>query len=119
MTTNTNPRTPARFYATDKPFLGMYQVIDRTDGKPVTSVKGRAAARNQATLLSAIDPAPRDERVIEETTIPAPKKARKAKAAKAEPKVDAVRTSHADCKHASSKLARAICRRERSKAATA
>lgn len=123
MTTNTNPsRTTARFFASTTPNAeGLYVITDRAakGTKAVTAyVKGRAAARAQAAILTAIDPA---DRVIETKATKKAKaqgKAAKAKpAAKAEPKA-ATRTSHADCAHASSKLARAICRREAAKAAT-
>lgn len=96
MTTNTNPsRTAARFFAADKPAFGTYPIIDRTDGQIVVNIKGRAAARTIAATLTTIDPAPR---VADE------------------PKPEAKRTSHADCAHVATKLARAICRKERAKA---
>lgn len=98
MTTNTNPsRTTARFAASTAPRVdGTYAIIDRTDGNAVVAtIKGRAAARTIAATLTSIDPAPRTDDDV---------------------KPAAKRTSHADCDHASSKLARAICRREARKA---
>lgn len=124
MTTNTNTRTPARFFAsaTPVPGTGRYSITDRTDGTNVALVKGRQAARDHAAALTAIDPAPRDDNDTLALNLRDTKKAAKAaRKAKAEPKAEATkapaaRTSHADCAHASSKLARAICRRERAKA---
>lgn len=102
MTTNTNTRTPARFFAsTTANADGLFTITDRTDDTIVTAIKGRAHARFFAARLTEADPAPR----VEDEATEAP-------AAKA----DAKRTSHADCDHASSKLARATCRRNRAKA---
>lgn len=99
MTTNTNTRTPARFAAAAVTTKGRYAILDRADNQIVAYVKGRAAARAMAALLTDFDPAPR---VADEPAT--------------EAKPEAKRTSHADCDHASSKLARAICRRDRAKA---
>lgn len=101
MTTNTNPsRTTARFFASATPFLGHYVITDRTDGSAVAAVKGRAAARSHAAALTAIDP----------TDVQGPRTASAASTA--------ARTSHVDCAHVSSKLARAICRRDRKASTT-
>jgi hypothetical protein len=102
MTTNTNTKPAARFFASatanDE---GLYTITDRTDGLTVAAIKGRAAARTMAATLTAIDPAPRADDDVQ-----------------AEAKAEGKRTSHADCAHAATKLARAICRRERAKAET-
>lgn len=122
MTTNTNPsRTTARFYAAATTNgHGLFEVIDRTDPRIVTAIKGRAEARRVAAVLTEHADLIGNGRVIETKATKKAKaqgKAAKAKPAKAEPKAEApVRTSHADCAHASSKLARAICRRDRAKA---
>ena len=99
MTTNTNPsRTAARFYAAATTNgHGRYEIIDRTDPRIVAAVKGRAAARAHAAALTAINPT--DEQGPRPTEAPAAK--------------SSMRTSHADCDHVSTKLARAICRRSR------
>jgi hypothetical protein len=104
MTTNRTTSTPARFAASAVPTDGLYLVIDRTDSIIVTRIKGRAAARDLAATLTAIDPAPRPADEADAATDEA--------IAKAATK----RTSHADCDHASTKLARSICRREARKA---
>lgn len=105
MTTNTNPsRTaPARFFASATPNAeGLYTITDRLDSAIVTTIKGRAAARATAALLTAID-------LTDQPLIDQP-------AAEPAAKPTAKRTSHADCDHASTKLARAICRRDRAAA---
>jgi hypothetical protein len=104
MTTNTN-RPAARFFASATPNAeGLYTITDRTDDSIVVTIKGRTHARFFASRLTELDPAPRvEEPVADEPTTD-------------EAKPEAKRTSHADCDHASSKLARAICRRERAKA---
>jgi hypothetical protein len=124
MTTNTNTRTPARFFASATPNdEGLYTITDRTDDSVVVTIKGRTHARFFAARLSEFDPSPRVE------LVPEPKSAKKAKAKGTEREArkaaleaeasKAVRQSHADCSHASTKLARAICRRDRAKAAQA
>lgn len=126
MTTNANPsRTTARFAASTVPTDGLWLITDRTDQIIVTRVKGRQAARDLAAMLSAIDPTVRPDddvpvplnlRDTKRAVKAAARKAAKAEAApKAEAKPATVRASHADCDHASTKLARAICRRERAK----
>lgn len=114
MTTNTNPsRTTARFYAAATTNgHGRFEVIDRTDPRILVAIKGRAEARRVAAVLNehadlVAQPQPRLQAVADKP----------AKAKKAKPAVEApARSSHADCAHASSKLARAICRRDRAKA---
>jgi hypothetical protein len=113
MTTNTNPsRSIARFFASAEPTTeGLYTITDRTDDSVVVSIKGRTHARFFAARLSEFNPAPRDAEPVK-----AAKPAKAKKAAKAEPVTDAKRTSHADCAHVATKMARAICRKERAKA---
>lgn len=111
MTTNASPsRTTARFAAdTTALTANVWIVRDRNDGLTIASATGRAEARRIAAVLNS---------VADLIAEPQPKaKARKAKAAKAEADTTStVRTSHADCDHVATKLARAICRRDRAKA---
>jgi hypothetical protein len=114
MTTNTNPSrsTARRFFASTEPTAeGVYTITDRTDDSVVVTIKGRTHARFFAARLSEFDPAPRDAEPVK-----AAKPAKAKKATKAEPVTDAKRTSHADCAHVATKMARAICRKERAKA---
>lgn len=102
MTTNTNPsRKPAaRFFVPDTRPAGAtgWPVMDREGNDLVIRVSGRQMARTIAGELNQRNPEPQGPRPVDE------------------PKAEAKRTSHADCEHASSKLARAICRRDRVKA---
>lgn len=111
MTTNRTTSSPVRFSAdTTALTANVWIVRDRLDGLTITSTTGRAEARRVAAVLNS------HAELITEPQGPAPRKARKGKA---EPKADAtssVRTSHADCAHVATKLARAICRREAAKA---
>ena len=107
MTTNatTSARTAARFYTTPTAVDGLFPIIDRADDTTVANVKGRATARAHAAHLTAIFlHAELDEQG------PAPKLD---DAAQARHDKIVTRTSHADCDHVSTKLARAICRRSR------
>lgn len=93
MTTNTSPR---RFYAAATTNgHGRYEIIDRTDPRIVAAVKGRAAARAHAKILSDIDPADRPVDTPDVTEIQSRLRA------------------HANCTHETTKQARAVCRRQR------
>lgn len=103
MTTTRTAKPAARFFASATPNAeGLYTITDRTDDSVVVTIKGRTHARFFASRLSELDPAPRADDDVQ---------------AEAEPEAKpAKRTAHTDCDHASTKLARAICRRERAKA---